>query len=182
MDYRRGLARLKALCEQGCVPARLDLNKEVRVADKFTFIGIRHQKVAYAEMPEVMEKDFIEISEQLNLGADANYIALYDKVSVSDDTFDFAAGVFYASAQEAPEKPKMPGWEVRHIPEHKVLEVELTGPYDHLGDAWSMAMMHIKPLGLKMNKKIASYEVYLSGAQNCGNPKEFKTRVSVPVK
>ena len=71
---------------------------------------------------------------------------------------------------------------VRHIPEHQVIEVEMRGPYEFLGDAWSMAMMNLKPKGLKMNKRVASYEQYVKGTFNEESAKQFQTRVRVPVK
>lgn len=182
MDYRRGLARLKAVAEQGEVPAQLGLKPGVTSVDGFTFVGIEHKQVRYADMPRVMEQDFADIVEQLGTAEDANYMAFYDKVSISDDTFNFASGVCFASAQQAPSKPKIEGWVVRHIPEHQVIEVEMRGPYEFLGDAWSMAMMNLKPKGLKMNKRVASYEQYVKGTFNEESAKQFQTRVRVPVK
>ncbi len=179
MDYRRGLVRLKAVAEQGSVPAMLNLNTDIVQQSGFEFIGIKRKQVAMTDIGAVMDRDLTEIQAALPLADDAAYVAFYDKTSFAKQTFDVSTGVAFCS--NAPGLPSGAHWEKRSVPDHLSMVSTLQGNYDFLGDAWAMLMMSQRASKKKANKKVSAYERYIVGKFNAGEDQPFETEVIAPV-
>jgi predicted transcriptional regulator YdeE len=66
-------------------------------------------------------------------------------------------------------------------PSCEVYSIEHTGPYRHLGNAWSSGYMHMRTKLFRQNKKIAPFEIYGNEPQNVSE-NDLITTVHFPVK
>ncbi len=157
MDYDRGLAMLKDLVETGSSNSKLTF-KGVKSFHATKYVGLRSQCNS-SNLGQSMEKDFTQlmnfIREKAEDTAKGNPFSIYHE-------FDVMKGkVIYSACHPVNEIPKeIPeNFYTGELPKMKVYTVSHTGPYRHIGNAWSAAMMHQRAKKFKAAKKIPPMEV-----------------------
>ena len=73
------------------------------------------------------------------------------------------------------------GLVVGEIPACTTYRVEHTGPYHHLGNAWSAGLMHARAKVFKQSKSVDSFEIYVNDPNEV-EPAELVTVVHFPAK
>jgi predicted transcriptional regulator YdeE len=100
-------------------------------------------------------------------------------------TFDFVKGCCEYTTGfgycELPDTPLPDGLIRGEVVAHRALHVDHTGPYRHLGNAWSAAMGCQRSEKHKPNKRIPPYEIYLSKPGDV-EEEDIKTSIYIPVK
>ena len=164
MDYERGLALLKDLVETGATNSSLNF-KGIKTFYATKYIGIKSQ-CSYTNLGQSMEKDFSQLMEFISTkgedSAHGNPLSIYHK-------FDVVKGkVVYSACHPMKEIPAdIPRYfYVGELPKMKTYTVRHTGPYRHIGNAWSAAMMHQRAKKFKAAKKIPPMEVMLNSPKN----------------
>ncbi len=155
MDYERGLKMLKDLSEQGNVPSNLGF-PEPQSFDGSSFIGIK-RKTTIADMPQEMAADF-ERLHRLSADVDSNGLLFsqYHKFNFGSGTVEYTAGLGVKSkAENAPE-----GMILGDLPAASMMTVRHTGPYKHIGNAWSAAQFMVRSKEYKVKRGYHPIEIY----------------------
>lgn len=151
MDYERGLLLLKDYLETGEVTCQLTVQDKTEFCGA-TYLGVKRSCVR-AEMANTMAEDFTSLMNFLE-----QYPSLVMKKACTIyHKFDLVTGkVEYTAALILENSPAMPpeNFILGEIPVMKVFSVMHTGPYHHLGNAWSMIM------GLQRAKKFKQAKVH----------------------
>jgi len=176
-DYDRGLKMLKEYMETGSVVTDTEVTGE-HSKEGFYYLGLRKSS-SVEDMPALMSKDFGYLMELVGNGElpePKDFVALYHKWDIVKKRCDFTSALVY---DESPQSSKnlISGM----YPDHNVLQVVHTGPYDHLGNAWSTIMSEQRHKKLKMNKKIPWYERYLNNPEEV-EAEELKTEINIPIR
>ena len=140
MDYDRGLGLLKDLIETGKTNCSLDFQGE-KEYPALQYIGVKTQ-CPFDEIGPNMEKDFTRLmayimpkhAEKINGPA----VSIYHKTDPVKNKVVYTAGV---PLSEIP-KDLPEGIIVGNVPATKGYSIKHTGPYRHIGNAWSAGMMH----------------------------------------
>jgi len=164
MDYDRGLTMLKDLVETGSSNSTLTF-KGVKSFYTTKYIGIKSQ-CSSSNLGQSMEKDFTQlmefIREKTGENAHGNPFSIYHE-------FDVMKGkVIYSACHPLKEIPsKIPeNFYTGELPKMRVYTVSHTGPYRHIGNAWSAAMMHQRAKKFRPAKKIPPMEVMLNSPKD----------------
>lgn len=176
-DYDRGLSMLKEYLETGTVQSETEITGEQTKAG-FYYLGIR-KATSLEDMPSVMAKDCGQLMEWVNtseLPQPKESICFYHKYDIVSQRCDFTSALVY---DEIPENTR--SLVSGHIDEHRVLQVVHTGPYLHLGNAWSAVISEQRSKKLKANKKIPWYERYLNSPEEVETD-ELKTEINIPIR
>lgn len=176
-DYERGLSMLKEYLENGSV---LTETQVVGEQDKqgFHYLGIR-KSASLEDMPSVMSKDFGQLMAwvgESELPEPQDFIAFYHKYDIVKKRCDFTSALVY---DEKPENTQ--NLASGQVPEHRVVQVVHTGPYDNLGNAWAAVMAEQRSKKLKLNKKVPWYERYINSPEDV-EPDELQTEINIPIK
>lgn len=177
-DYKRGLHRLKQLCETGKIAAELIFDEETSQREAFYFVGILG-RCNEAEMGERIGTDFQKVVQALEpFAADAMHLTLYHKADPVGNAYRYSTGLAFLRKPEIDDET----WPVTYYPKHAVVRTRLNGGYGFLADAWSGAVMRFKAAGRKPNNRVPSYEIYLKDPTNTQDPDSFKTDICLPVR
>jgi predicted transcriptional regulator YdeE len=176
-DYMRGLSMLKDYCENGEVHSHTEI-KGVTSIDSFYYAGI-YRKSTIDKMPQLMGADFQALQKAVEEGK----LPKPEGAVSFNYKHDFATGVCeFTSALRYKEQPEAAnGFEVGQIQAHSALQVEHTGSYKHLGNAWSTAINEQRNQKMKINKKAPMWEIYLNMPGEVAE-KDLKTQIHIPVK
>lgn len=157
MDYERGLQMLKEYMEEGEVHSNLDFKGESEF-EGCTFIGYKTD-TTQEEVGNAMNSDFSKIWEFLDDKKDlisGNPFSIYHKWDVVNKKVSFTAGVPVSSLPENLSEGMISG----AIPATRVYTLRHTGPYIHLGNAWSTMMNLQRAKVFKSRKGIHPFETY----------------------
>ncbi len=177
MDYERGLRLLKDFAEDGKTHSSLDFKGSSDAAG-FQFIGIKSTK-SFDEMGKSMSEDFPRIISFLSDNKIEPGLAFtqYHKWEVVKGLATYTSGVQVESIPDSlPE-----GMISREIPTTKVHTIKHTGPYHHLGNAWSTLYTMQRGKEFKLNKAVDPYEVYMNSPMEVA-PNELITEIHFPIK
>lgn len=178
MDYSRGLFMLKDYIETGSVPSKMDMVGE-NTFEGGKYLGIRRVS-SFESLGPDMAEDFKKITKWADENKDQIAgipFSIYHK-------WDFAKGTAeYTSGTPVKEFPANPGADFRtgEIPATKVYSIKHTGPYRHLGNAWSAGQNLMRNKAFKANKSIPPFEVYESNPMTTDENK-LVTVINFPVK
>ena len=177
MDYDRGLKMLKDFVEDGEVHSKLEFIGNEQF-DGGKYIGIK-TKCTMTEIGEQMQGDFIKINEYIE-GKDfviGHPFSIYHKWAFVKGNVEYTSGVLVSSVPD-----DLPNYFViGEIPSTPVHTIRHTGPYEHLGNAWSTQMMYERGKVFKQNKKIHPFEVYVSDPAQTA-PNDLVTEIHLPMK
>ena len=157
MDYDRGLAMLKDYVEDGEVHSKLDF-KGTSSYPGCTYIGIKTQ-CALQAIGDTMKNDFTKIGgflkERQDLAAGEPF-SIYHKWDMVKKQVSYTAGVPVKSVPNDLSSEFITGT----IPQTNIYTIGHTGPYAHLGNAWSTLYNMQRSKVFNSNKKIDPFEVY----------------------
>lgn len=178
MDYERGLAMLKDYAEDGEVHSKLDF-KGVSEYPGCTYIGIQTD-CAMDQVGPRMEEDLTKLGTFLS---DREELVAAPPFSMYHKWDAVRRQIAYTSAFPVNSIPgDLPaGFITGEIPATKVYTLVHTGPYDHLGNAWSTLYNMQRNKVFKLNKKVNPFEVYISDPGEVPGEK-LVTEVHFPVR
>lgn len=156
MDYERGLNLLKDYVEDGQVHSNLEFIGATEYPG-CTYIGIKGQ-CSLDDVTEVMEKDFGKLWAFCHEGStpSGEPFTIYHHWNVVKRQMKYTLGV---PVQEIP-KGLPAEFITGTIPSTSAYMTRHTGPYRHLGNAWSSMYMFQRAKLFKFNKKIDPFETY----------------------
>ena len=174
-DYARGLSMLKEFIETDDVLSRVDING-IQPQKGFHYVGFRHQ-CNVEDIKEVMGPVFQQLVDER--------LPLPDLMLTITHDFDHVTGnCDLTGAFAYHDKPNFDvptNMVFGEYPEHQALEVEHTGRYSHLANAWATAKGYQHFAKLKSDTTIADYEVYRNTPQSVPE-QELLTNIIVPIK
>jgi len=178
MDFARGLTMLKDLVETGKVPSILEYPGQHKVGGTH-YVGIRSE-CPISELSAKMEIDFqrlIQWAQESRNTQTGKPFTIYHKWNLPKGTTAFTTAIPVDS-----EPTRLPeDLLIGKRPEVTTYAVTHTGPYRHLGNAWSSGMIRARGKLFRQYKKIDPFEIYDNNPQ--GIPEEaIKTSVHFPVK
>lgn len=176
MDFQRGLYLLKDYCEDGKIHSRLDF-KGISTHPGCEYVGIK-TTCAMDDVNVQMTEDFTRLMESL-----APDLIIGEPFSIYHK-WDIVKGlVTYTSSVPVKNKPAaLPdGVTYGQLPATSVYTLRHTGPYLHLGNAWSALNSMQRNKEFKVNKKIHAFETYVNEPSTTPDS-ELITDVHFPVK
>lgn len=177
-DYDRGLALLKDYVEDDKVHSEISFDG-TSVFEGCKYIGVK-TSCSLDSLGVAMEKDFEKLWNIMKDNSDlvaGNDFSIYHK-------WDFVSGrAVYTSGIPVSKVPdNLPSGVITgEIPQTKVHTVSHTGPYEHLGNAWSTQYNMQRNKEFKLNKKIHPFEVYRNNPNDVSSH-ELVTDIHFPVK
>ncbi|MEM8565258.1 MAG: SRPBCC family protein [Bacteroidota bacterium] len=178
MDYDRGLAMLKDYVEDGEVHSKLDF-KGTSSFKGFKFVGIKTNSTI-DDVGSSMEADFNKLMTFMNDHKDiiaGPTFSIYHKWDMVKRNVQYTSGIPVKSVPD-----NLPSGIVSdEIPATEVYTLAHTGPYAHLGNAWSTLYNMQRGKAFKINKKIHPFETYMNIPGEVPD-KELLTEVHFPVK
>ena len=161
MDYERGLRMLKDYAETGSVPSKLEFEGESSF-DGCDFIGIK-TSTTIDEIGAAMEQDFGKLMGVLqsreNIGPMYG-LAIYHDYDVVKRNVEYTCGFAIENKTQATQLSD--GIFLGNIPQLKVYKLVHTGPYMHLGNAWSAIISCQRAKVFKSSKAHHPFELYLN--------------------
>lgn len=174
-DYARGLLMLKEFIETDEVLSSVAING-IKEHKGFHYVGFRHQ-CDITEIKEVMGPVFQQLVDER--------LPIPDLMITISHKFDFITGQCDLTGAFAyHEKPSFDvptNMVFGEVPDHKGLEVDHTGSYQHLGNGWATAKHYQHFAKLKSAKDVADYEIYRNAPQVVPE-KELLTSIILPLK
>lgn len=159
MDYDRGLKMLKDYVEDGKVHSKLSFKGESQF-DGAKYIAI-NTECAIKDMPENSKRDFTKLMTYMR----ENHTDIMDKAMSIYHKWDMKKQqVNYSACAIVSEIPKdLPaGFVTGEYPKAKVYSVHHTGPYRHIGNAWTAQMMRQRGKVFKPSKRLHPIEFYIN--------------------
>ena len=177
-EYERGLDMLKSLVESGEVHSKLDFDgfDEYQGCE---WIGIKTE-CTLDEIGPQMERDFSSIGNHIQAHADlasGPVFTIYHKWDMVKNMVSYTAAV--PVRNRPADLPS--NFTSGTIPACKVYKIRHTGPYMHVGNAWSTGYMMARNKEFKQMKKIDPFEIYLNDPKETP-AKELITLLHFPVK
>ncbi len=177
MDYDRGLAMLKDYVEDDIVHSTLTRKGRSQFAG-LDYIGLQ-QTCSMDHLAEKMEADFETIGSYISENGDniaGTPMTIYHKWDIANKKVRYTSAIPVKSTAGIPE-----GFISGQIPNTAVESVEHTGPYEHLGNAWSTLYTMQRSKMFKLNKSVDPFEVYVNDPSEVA-ANELKTIIHFPVK
>jgi DNA gyrase inhibitor GyrI len=159
MDYDRGLNMLKDLLETGEVPSKLEFQGVVDFQG-MQYVGIRN-RCAMPDIGPTMEQDFGHMASWLqeqNTESSGKPFSIYHDWQLSKGITEFTCCIPVTNLSA-----KLPqGMLLKELPNCRAYQIKHTGPYRHLGNAWSAGIMHSRAKVFRQNRKAPTFEIYES--------------------
>ncbi|TRX60797.1 hypothetical protein FNH22_07080 [Fulvivirga sp. M361] len=178
MDYDRGLQLLKDYVEDGEVHSKLTFKgKEAYPGCKYIAIKTT---CTMDEIGPQMEKDlgkigaYIEDKKELVAGSP---FSIYHKWDMVGKKVVYTSGIPVTEIRDDLPEGMITG----EIPQTEVYTLTHTGPYLHLGNAWSTLYNMERAKAFKANKKIDPFETYVNDPREVSEH-ELVTEVHFAVK
>lgn len=177
MDYERGLRMMKEKLETGTVLTGLEMIDRVTVAE-CSYVGIERE-CGMDEIETVMQKDFdklMPIYQQSGDHAEPPF-TIYQKWQMSKGRVRYVVAAPVTAVPEG----LVSGFITGVRPAVDAFAVVHTGPYHHLGNAWSAAMVRARarPPLFKQSKKVMPFEQYMNHPAETEEA-DLVTRVCLP--
>lgn len=178
-DYSRGLNMLKEWLENGKVSSFSEV-KGVSKKAKTYYIGKRRQ-CALIDLSKFMETDFTDLASSEKKGVlphPDEILSLYHDFDIINGVCDYTACYAYQSPQAAINKNSslISG----EVPEHNAFQVDHTGAYRHIANAWTTALNNLRVLKLKKSMAFPMYEIYKNLPSNTEEA-DLKTQIMIPI-
>jgi DNA gyrase inhibitor GyrI len=125
-----------------------------------------------------MERDFkrlMQWMEEEKLKPSAPPISIYHDWNLGKGLCDYTLGFPLDSIPGTLPSDFLSG----SLPETAAFVVEHTGPYHHLGNAWSLGMTHVRNKTFRRKKKLDPFETYLNNP-NETPAEDLITRIFFP--
>lgn len=179
MDYQRGLQMLKNLIETGSVPSKLKFLGE-KTFHATSYVGITTQ-CSISEISTQMEKDYTRLMTHLMAHCKDHLrghpLSIYHKWEFKKNRVKYTACHPVETIPENLPEDFTQG----ELPKTRVYSIRHTGPYRHIGNAWSAGMMHQQAKVFKSSRKIHPMEVMYNSPKDTPE-NELISEVLFPVK
>jgi len=177
MDYERGLKLLKDYVEGGKVHSKLDFTKGVEYSGG-PYVGIE-RTVALKDMDTAMTADFTELGQWTGREDDiaTDVICIYHKFDMVKEVCSYTAAVRFDSLPDNIPDAYVTGTQAPT----RLVTVTHTGPYEHLGNAWTAGHAMMRNKEFKGQKRYHPFESYENDPHTT-DPKELITHVNFPMK
>ncbi|MCA9247583.1 MAG: SRPBCC family protein [Planctomycetales bacterium] len=176
MDYERGLKMLKEWIETGEVLSQTVVHG-VEPVGPLRVAGVRN-RCSLADIGASMTAAFdaaVNALPKHGLPLDGEPISVYHQFDLAKQTCEYTSG--FAVPESASVPSELSTWS---LPQGRALHVEHGGRYEHLGNSWSAAQMHMRYKKLKPNK-CGAFEIYRNDP--CATPPaELRTDIFLPLK
>ncbi len=156
-DYERGLNMLKDYVENGSVPSKLEF-AGIQSFKGCTYIG-KESSCAVEDLGPSMEKDMKRIGEWLKESGTTPSgapLSIYSKWDLVNGQATYTIGVPLASTPSSVPADLVTG----EIPARNYYKIRHTGPYRHLGNAWTSGYGHGRAKVFAQDKKAPPFEIY----------------------
>lgn len=178
MDFDRGLKMLKEYLEEGEVHSNLDFVGESKL-DATTYLGVKTTSTMDG-ISDAMGRDFSKLYEAVHKGgleAGDGAFSIYHKFDMKKQVTEYTAAVALNSTPaNVPD-----GFFIAELPAKKTFVVKHTGPYHHIGNAWTAVMMRDRAKKFKKDKNFHPVELYLNSPENTA-PKDLITEIHMGMK
>ncbi|MEM9142980.1 MAG: SRPBCC family protein [Bacteroidota bacterium] len=157
MDYERGLRMLKEYVETGDIQSKLEFVGE-HSFEGADYVGIK-RTTSFDKIGEAMQKDFEDLTaciKSKDLEVTGLLFSQYHKFDMVSGAVIYTAGAPVANVPDSLDSKFVKG----NLPKAKFHTVRHYGPYDHLGNAWSAAMMMERNKEFKAVKGYHPLEIY----------------------
>jgi predicted transcriptional regulator YdeE len=132
------------------------------------------------QIGDQMKADFERLAQWFkdsNIEIAEKPFAVYHRFHLSKGTTEFTTGYpVKAVPENLPE-----GFVSAELAACPVYRVKHTGPYHHLGNAWSSGMMRAQAKVFRQNKKIPAFEIYESDPSTT-KEEDSVTMIHFPIK
>ena len=178
MDYNRGLGMLKDRIELGAVPSVLEIVGEKSFSGT-PFVG-RKTTCKMADIAAAMAEEMKAIDAWVTssgIPTAEQAFSIYHALDMKRGETTFTTGI------PAPDGdvPLVEGMVSGEIPALSTFQIRHTGPYRHLGNAWSAGMLRDRNKVFKKDKSFPPFEIYTNDPVN--TPEErVETVVHFPLK
>ncbi|REE01774.1 SRPBCC family protein [Marinoscillum furvescens] len=176
MDYERGLNLLRDYSEDGEVHSKLEFVGETDYPG-CDYVGVT-KTCAISDIGAEMSKDFEALGK---LTADSEVtnepFSVYHKWDMVGQKAKYTAGIPVAKVPDELPDGMISG----KLPATKIYKLRHTGPYEHLGNAWTTMMNMQRGKAFKHRKGIHPFETYVSDPSNT-SPNELVTDVNFAIK
>jgi len=176
-DYDRGLRMLKDYLETGSVPSGTNVEGIVDVPA--TLYAGKSYHSSMQDISESMGKAFPELfNASTAAGADiiGMPFSIYNKMDMVNGVCAFTAAVPVSAKVTLAN-----GVQCNERAACKAFKVVHTGPYRHLGNAWSIGMGDMRHAKIKADKHNPPFEIYINDPEN--TPEEaLITEIYLPVR
>lgn len=177
LDFDRGLRMLKAMAETGHVNATTT-NKGIVDLEGFSYVGLL-RTVHMDQTAETMQTDFDRLIQDIvvtHKKSAQHWITLYTKMDMKTMNMTYIAAV---SDEELSDVTLSDDYVRGSVQTSKALEIHHSGPYDFIGNAWSMGMMYLRANKLKQAPH--PFEHYWNSPKET-KPEDLETSVYFPLK
>ena len=179
MDYDRGLSMLKDYVETGSVPSALEWVGEKGYSG-CEYVGITNE-CAIADVGKLMSEDFQKLmaySKETSTKPSHFPFTIYHDWNLTKGTCKYTSGIPVESLPSSVPDHMVTG----AIPALKTYQIAHTGPYKHLGNAWSTGMqMSRQTKEIKQSKAHPPFELYMNIPGQVQDS-DLLTNVCFPVK
>lgn len=176
MDFDRGLLLLKDVAQDGVAHCQLEMNPSGNYAGG-KYIGIR-SIISTSKGSEAMETSFTTLLNYATSKEDliaGNPFTIYNDWNLVKGKADFITAV---PVNEIPSDLPT-GFITGQVHSTPTYVVKSTGPYHHIGNAWTSIEMLARAKKFKKNKAIKPMEVYLNSPKNTP-VNELMTEIHMP--
>ena len=178
MDYNRGLTMLKEYIEEGKVKSNLEIVGNSNLS-KQDYIGVQ-TTCSMDDISEHMTKDFTQLmtyAKENNLEVEGFGFSIYHEWKLAKNQTSYTAAIPLKNIPN-----NLPGNMVSgSIPQTKTYAVKHTGPYHHIGNAWTAIFMRDRAKVFKKDKKFHPVELYLNSPENTPQ-EELMTEIHMGLK
>lgn len=177
MDYDRGLALLKDYVEDGEIHSKLEFKGETAYAG-CNYIGFKNS-CAIKSMGDSMKNDFNKLhsyASEHGDNIDGPPLTIYHKWDMVKGQVEYTSGFPMKEISKDLPSDMISG----SIPDTKVYSLAHTGPYTHLGNAWSTLYTMQRNKEFKLNKQADPFEVYVSNPEEV-TANELVTVINFPI-
>lgn len=176
MDYERGLNLLRDYSEDGKVHSKMEFLGETDYSG-CTYVGIT-KTCAIADIGKEMGGDFEKLQSVVaNLEVSNEPFSIYHKWDMVGQKAKYTAGIPVVNAPENLPEGVVSG----KMPATKIYKLRHTGPYEHLGNAWSTMMNLQRSKAFKHRKGIHPFETYVSDPMTTA-PHDLVTDINFAIK
>lgn len=157
MDYARGLAMAKEWIETGSISSKSTI-LGVQKVGPLRMVGIASSS-SVDDIGPSMERAFDTAKAEMTkhgLPLNGDMISVYKKFHIKSGFFDYISGYVIPAEIELPGGTGLQSWSLGSC---KAFHVQHIGSYKHLGNAWSIANMHIRHKKIKQSR-VGTYEIY----------------------
>ena len=182
MDYRRGLTMLKEYAETGKVASLAQVDGIVEIKP-MTYMGIKGT-APIAKLGEAMGEAFPKleaIASKNGISNDYSPIALYTKMNVKAAESNYIAALTTDSANINTSELAKEQVTTGSIEAGRALKITHTGSYNHLGNAWSTGMMHMRAQKLKKSRNQPPFELYINDPESTPD-EQLVTEIYLPLR